>query len=520
MYEIGTATDYYDLLDRLNTFLTTKGSAFGRTYTGTGNGTLTSYSGGASSIAETFDITATSSTTFSVVGTASGSIGTATVGTPFAHAKLNFTINAGGVAFVAGDKFSINTAPAWAVQRMGGCIDERDRLGNFTNLANAFDGNTGTFATLALASSPVIGCKMAKSVAVAEISWQIWDNTNAGATTIVLEYSDDGSSWSTQQTFTGITWNTNRQIRRFAVTSPSSHRWWRMRVTANGGNTNVEVNEVGFYAAVGSGMNLARRFEVVWKASGNDGLKNIFAGAFTTASVAGDYYNIAFRGFTNFADANPLETMGNVSGEKSVLAWNNAIPYWFIANGQRVIVIAKVSTTYHAAYIGLFYPYATPSQYGLPFMVAGSSDNSSRRWSYTGANVRNFQDPGRYGVDILCPDVVWRGFSNRYEGSGQDGSPDNNNGVNRWMYPAYMGASQQLTTFIRENIDGTYTLLPVIPNMSNPTLAVLGELDGAFWVSGFLNASENTIPDSGFTHLVVQNVYRTDPQHYMAVRLD
>ena len=288
MYEIGTATDYYDLLDRLNTFLTTKGSAFGRTYTGTGNGTLTAYSGGASSVAETFDITATSSTSFSVVGTASGSIGTATVGTAFTHAKLNFTINAGGVAFVAGDKFSINTAPAWAVQRIGGCIDERDRLGNFTNLANAFDGSAGTFATLALASTPVIGCKMAKSISIAEVSWAIGSTLNAGPTTIVLEYSDDGSSWSTQQTFSGITWATSLQVKRFAVTSPSSHRWWRMRATANGGNTNVEISEIGFYAAVGSWMNLAQRFEVVWKAPGNDGLKNIFAGVFTKASVGSE----------------------------------------------------------------------------------------------------------------------------------------------------------------------------------------------------------------------------------------
>ena len=103
MWMSGTAADYLDLLDKLNDFLTLKGSAFGLSYAGTGNGTFTAYSGGASSVAETFTITATSATNWTVVGSVSGSIGPATTGTPFAHAKLAFTITAGGTAFVAGD---------------------------------------------------------------------------------------------------------------------------------------------------------------------------------------------------------------------------------------------------------------------------------------------------------------------------------------------------------------------------------------------------------------------------------
>lgn len=116
-YLIATATSHTDLLTQFKDFLSQKGSAFGLTYTGTGNGTFTAYRGGASSVAETFTITATSSTSFDVVGSVTGSIGPATAGTPFAHAKIEFTITAGGTAFVAGDKFRINTAPPWTVMR-------------------------------------------------------------------------------------------------------------------------------------------------------------------------------------------------------------------------------------------------------------------------------------------------------------------------------------------------------------------------------------------------------------------
>lgn len=135
-YLIGTATDYLDLLTQVKNWLTAKGSAFGLMYAGTGNGTFTAYRGGASSVAETFTITATSSTNFTVVGSVSGSIGPATVGTPFAHAKIEFTISAGGTAFVAGDVFTINTAPKWTI--------DRDVAGS--ELILHAPGNNGTYS--------------------------------------------------------------------------------------------------------------------------------------------------------------------------------------------------------------------------------------------------------------------------------------------------------------------------------------------------------------------------------------
>jgi hypothetical protein len=112
MFEIDTASDYRDLLERLNTFLTATGSAFGLTYQGTGDGAITGYKGGASSVSEVFTLHATSSSNFTVVGSVSGSQAAATVGTPYTGALIQFTINAGSVAFVSGDEFT-------AVERAG-----------------------------------------------------------------------------------------------------------------------------------------------------------------------------------------------------------------------------------------------------------------------------------------------------------------------------------------------------------------------------------------------------------------
>lgn len=85
------------------------------TFVGTGNGTmdnlvvdpaLASVSGSA----ETFTITFTSATAFSVSGSVSGASAAGTVGTAYDNSKINFTINAGSTAFVTGDVFTVAVA--------------------------------------------------------------------------------------------------------------------------------------------------------------------------------------------------------------------------------------------------------------------------------------------------------------------------------------------------------------------------------------------------------------------------
>ena len=83
-----------------------------QSYSGTGDGTITALTPGAGAAAETITLTATDDTHFDVTGSVSGSLGTATVGTPFTSANVNFTINAGATDFQAGDAFTLATTPA------------------------------------------------------------------------------------------------------------------------------------------------------------------------------------------------------------------------------------------------------------------------------------------------------------------------------------------------------------------------------------------------------------------------
>lgn len=390
MFEIGTATDYVDLLNRLNTFLTAKGSAFGIAFTGAGNGALAAYSGGTDSMAETFTVTCTATAldggTFEVVGSVSGNIGNATVGTPFTSTKLNFTINDGTVDFALSDAFTINTAPKWTAMR-----------------------------------------------------------------------SVSGS-------------------------------------------------------------------EYIWKGPGNDGTAQIFVGTLTYSSATGDYYNWRLNGFTAFDSGSAfMSQAGAMTPQSPHLAlWNNAIPYWFVANGRRVIAVAKVSTVFEAAYLGFIEQYPSPNQFSYPLAVGGcmafstepSAGSTSWRWSYTGIEHRAFPMPGTpvSFADNACqlrlrkPDGAWRGLAAQ-----QYGSPNNNLTGNVWPYSNEM-------LFIRPSMDGSYPLFPVVLNDNSPN--VYGRLDGVFATTGYGIGAETEITIGRNKYIVFQNVYRTTYCDYFAVLLD
>jgi hypothetical protein len=398
--EIGTATNYQDLLNKLNTFLTTKGKAHDPSFVGTGNGLISAWDGGASSVAETFTLTATDPTTFSVVGSISGNIGTATVGTTFTHAKLTFLISAGGIAFVAGDAFQINTASPWVSKR----------------------------------------------------------------------------------------------------------------------------------AVAGD--------EMIWMAKGNDDAHEIYVGAKVFSDVGGDYYNWRLGGFTGFNSGNTFFNQpGAIEGDSIpspiTTLWNSTIPYWFVANGNRVIMFAKVSSVYASMHLGFLSAYVSPGQWPYPLFVGGNMAFTtepavgSARWKFSNTDYgmhsfwRGSVYPGGAGWTASSGrfrDPGGRWFGCTYESGYTDG---NNYSASLWPYCT----NDYGLLYLRENLDGTYPLLPIsISSNNGPVLNVdvntWGEFDGLKATTGQANASENTITEGFLTHVVFQDVYNTAKDAFCALALD
>lgn len=402
-YEISTATSAADLLDKLNTFLTAKGKAYGISFTGTGNGTLTAWDGGASSVSETFTITATSATQFSVVGSVSGNIGTATAGTTFTHAKLTFLITTGGTAFVAGDVFKINTCPPW------------------TNLRN----------------------------------------------------------------------------------TPGS--------------------------------------EMIWQTVGNDGLRQIIVGALLFSNSGADYYNWRIGAFNGFSSAQPFASQPGFSGIPGPVLnlWNASIPYWFVANGQRVIVFAKISTLYMSAYLGLINTYISPGAWPYPVFIGGSMawatepavGSSSWRYSYNAGYQMGcyWRGTQTYGTTSTTCSGKFRLPDGSYLGVQSDTAAQATvNGGSATLWPfstdSYATGSRGFQN-IRENLDGTYPLVPIVFSSDRGATAGVdantwGELDGIRATTGHANSPENTIKDGLLTYVVFQDVFRNEKDQFCALALD
>ena len=404
-YEIGTAANAADLLNKLNTFLTSKGKAWGATFVGMGNGIISAWDGGASSVSETFTITATSSTSFNVVGSVSGSIGAATVGTQFTHAKLTFLLTQGVTAFVAGDAFKINTCPAWQNKR---------------------------------ATSGV---------------------------------------------------------------------------------------------------------EMIWKAPGNDGLREIYVGARVFADAGADYANWRLGGFSGFSSGVDFFSQPGYLGLPSPVLnlWNSSIPYWFVANGQRVVVFTKISTVYTSCYLGLINAYIDPGSWPYPLFVGGSmawsrepaAGDPNWRWSYTadyamGNFWRGVQTYNIGSTQTTCqgrlrmPDGSFVGLAS-YTAENVVGS---SGPCAVWPYTGDSGsAGSRGLQALRENLDGSYPLLPIFFSSDRGTIAgddvnTWGEFDGIRATSGHANAPENTIKEGFLTYVVFQDVFRNEKDQYCALALD
>jgi hypothetical protein len=259
-----------------------------------------------------------------------------------------------------------------------------------------------------------------------------------------------------------------------------------------------------------------------FRAPGLAGTDEIFTQLYHYQSIGSDYYNWGFRGQTGHISANLRTAQPGVSSPAYMLLWQNSIPYWFIGNGRRVMVIARVSTVYQVMYMGFITPSASPSEYPYPLFIGGTGANSADRWSVVAETHRAFFDPAgndsvsptNSNAHLRTPGGGWRQFANRNSSSGSIYS-----GGGSRIHP-YNFSVLEPTHIFGSAYAGGYGLMPTVLFTSADGGNVFGELDGVFHVSGFSNASENLVNVSGVNHLVVQNVYRTGVYNYAAFRLE
>lgn len=205
-------------------------------------------------------------------------------------------------------------------------------------------------------------------------------------------------------------------------------------------------------------------------------------------------------------------------GYPSLPLWNSTIPYWFIGNERRLIVIAKVGTTYQMAYLGFFLPFASPSQYPYPLAIGGSFINSAGNTEghYAGASGATCAFWTALSNSTSISSMMSRLPGGSWYSVANSSSEGAQNSFGMFPY------NQADNVYMRDAVDGSAILTPIEIHQSSTSPVShhrLGELDGVYHVSGFSQSAENIITIGGDDHLVVPNIFRSGVEDFAAIKL-
>jgi len=374
-----------------------------------------------------------------------------------------------------------------------------------------------------------------------------------------LEYSDDDSSWTTAHTETSNPTYTLNETKTFSVSgSPGSHIYWRITFDTVASTT---IYWRSLLLIDGSG-DIANHYgsEAIFEAPGNSGTDSIFTGIRSEYDAAQGWYNLFLNGYTGYEGDNDwMEQPGCLDGTGQevtaanqccipmVPCWDSAMPYWFAASGRSFRFGVKVSTSFEGGYLGFALPYATPTQYPYPMIVAGSmvpvETTRGPEWRYSYNNyvhsvfphpcktsTNAFKDEA--GLYYRSPEGGWRSCGQRLTSSNPDTITSMTVNITQpygltgsgaavvWpgcIFNAATSAPNGLP--LRELLGGGYVTRPLIVIQRLPTPAIIGELEGCFDISGFDNSAENTFTLDGTDYVVFQNASRSEAQEYWALAL-
>lgn len=441
---------------------------------------------------------------------------------------------------------------------------------------------TGTYGTVAVtAGTSFVSYQLRQARAVATVRMRATQYgssstyLNAMFRSFRLQYSDDGSAWTTALTVTNTPAFALGEWRDFAVPgTPGSHVYWRIIIDAVQSGSNVAWNNLLLLQADGT---VANHFgsEVLFRSRGLAGADQIYTGMRSEYDVTNGWYNLFWNGYTGFdpneqswfqqPGALPPFGSSRVASVPMTACWNAAMPFWFSASGRSFRMGVKVSTIYGSAYLGFGLPYAQPDQYPYPLVVGGSltvpTNDTTRttNWRYSVAdfmhgsiagpawgssNVASGEPADSTGqwFSMYYRDVAgtWLGLGNRPGSSSSNSEtvvrPDQStiypyapttSSMLRGVWPhCQFGATSPAAQSsrgrytYRENLGGGYTLISCLILTRMPTPAPQMELEGVYWISGFGNSPENTGVYGGKTHIVLQNAYRNTAHEFFALSLD
>jgi hypothetical protein len=274
------------------------------------------------------------------------------------------------------------------------------------------------------------------------------------------------------------------------------------------------------------------------KGPGMSGTDEIYCWMDTYSSTGDDYYNWRLAGMTGYASGQDISLQPGVTQGRlpRMLMWKNPIPYWFLGNGRRFVVIAKVSSVYEMAYGGFCLPYGLPTQFPYPLCIGGSACPTTtaayNRYSSLQNDRRGFPNPYGSSEGSVVQGVfdttayysslkILQGTSWTYLRNRSSTTYYRNNNI--WPYIAgtntTLSPDDIFSKYLRENIDGTYPIFPLVIMLNNPVNHIMGELQGCYAVPGYGGISaEDTFEIGGDTYITFPTTPNADRGDWMCIK--
>lgn len=195
-----------------------------------------------------------------------------------------------------------------------------------------------------------------------------------------LQYSDDGDqpspTWTTHQSWTNQT-IANVDIELALTTVAAPHKWWRLKIDAlaSTATTVAGLNKFQLFKGLHHVTTQPVWFYKLPGLSATEPDKSYLN--VRVHVLPGTFNNILFQTATGYiADQLPSQQPGSYQLKKSLPLYTAAMPYWMSADGQGLRIYAMCDTVLRGGIAGKFFPYATPLQYPLPFIIGMPLDGS------------------------------------------------------------------------------------------------------------------------------------------------
>lgn len=253
---------------------------------------------------------------------------------------------------------------------------------------------------------------------------------------------------------------------------------------------------------------------------GFDGQDKIYVPMGLYVDARFTYYSLAAWTARNYDKNNgssaQFTATGFANGISVISLWANSIPYWFVANGRRFIVIAKVAHRYMSMYCGFFLPLATDEEYTYPLYIGGCHSVFKREYQH-----QTNQANGSFWKPTFDNQYVLGGSCSVVSPSGEIlylGTSDmiirNDQTFIGTLYPYNWDYK------IGKTENDEYVLLPIEIMEYHPSPQTLGWLDGAMYVSGYENSPERELVIEGKKYVCFPSMVRSGYNDYAAILME